>query len=115
VTQAIKQALDRVTRISGVRGALVVTGDDGLIVADAVMENIRGDAVAALAASFAGRMSRACYATGVGVPHFVQLQAANGTLLVMPAADVVIVVVADKDVNVGLVRLEMLHAAELVP
>jgi predicted regulator of Ras-like GTPase activity (Roadblock/LC7/MglB family) len=93
---------------------LVVTGDDGLIVADAVMDNVRGDAVAALAASLAVRMSRACRAAGVGAPHFIQLQAADGTLLAVPTADVVIVVVGDRDVNVGLVRLEMMHAAEMV-
>lgn len=115
MTLPIRQALDRITRVSGVRGALIVTGDDGLIVADAVMENVRREAVAPLAASLAGRMSRACRAAGVGAPQFVQMQAAGGTLLAMPAAEgVVIVVVGDKNVNVGLVRLEMQHAMETV-
>jgi predicted regulator of Ras-like GTPase activity (Roadblock/LC7/MglB family) len=111
----MKQAIDRITRVSGVRGALVVTGDDGLIVADAVMEDVRSHAVAALAASLMARMSRACHSAGVGPPHFVHLQSQNGTLLVMPASrEVVVVVVADRNVNVGMVRLEMHQALETV-
>ena len=111
----IQGALDRITRVSGVRGAIIVTGDDGLIVADAVMDNVRREAVAALAASLVVRMTRACKSAGIGPPKFVHLQSRKGTLLAMPTArDVVVVVVADREVNVGLVRLEMQQAAELV-
>lgn len=111
----IQQALDRITRVSGVRGAMIVTGEDGLIVADAVMDNVRREAVAALAASLAVRMTRACRSAGIGPPGFVHLQSREGTLLAMPTArDVVVVVVGDRKVNVGLVRLEMQQAVEIV-
>ena len=106
-------ALDSVTRIRGVRGALAVTGDDGLIVADALMEGVRGSAIAALAASIALKFGNAAQTTGVGAPHFYHLQAAEGTLLVVPGpTGVLVVVIGDPELNVGLVRLEMLRVAE---
>jgi predicted regulator of Ras-like GTPase activity (Roadblock/LC7/MglB family) len=115
VKDQLPVALDSVTRIRGVRGALVVTGDDGMIVAEALMEGVRGSAIAALAASIALRFGNAAQTTGVGAPHFYHLQAAEGTLLVLPGATgVLVVVIGDPEMNVGLVRLEMLRVAEVV-
>ncbi|OLC02379.1 MAG: hypothetical protein AUH78_12630 [Gemmatimonadetes bacterium 13_1_40CM_4_69_8] len=108
-------ALDLVTRVRGVRGAMLVSGDDGLVVAEQLMEGIKGVAVAALAASLASRLRRAMEAAGLGVSLFWHLQCDQGGLLVVPApSGVLIVAVAEPDVNVGLVRLELLRAAEAV-
>src|SRR5256885_1601186 len=41
-------ALGQITRVAGVRGAMLVSADDGLVVAEHLMEGIRGPAVAAL-------------------------------------------------------------------
>lgn len=115
MTSHIERSLDRITRVHGVRGALVVTSADGLIVADTVMDTVRREAVAALAASLTVRMTRACQAAGVGRQQFLHLQSAEGTLLAMPAGeDVVVVVVGERNLNVGLVRLEMQQAAETI-
>jgi predicted regulator of Ras-like GTPase activity (Roadblock/LC7/MglB family) len=109
------QALDLVTRVRGVRGAMVVAGDDGLVVAEQLMEGIRGSAVAALAASLASRLRRAMEAAGVGTSQFWHLQCDQGGLLVVPAASgVLLVAVAAPDVNIGMVRLELRRAAEAV-
>jgi predicted regulator of Ras-like GTPase activity (Roadblock/LC7/MglB family) len=106
-------ALDRITRVRGVRGAMVVSAEDGLVVADALMEGIRGNAVAALAGSLAARLGRAAVAAGAGQQRFVHLTAEGGTLLLLPAADgLLVVAVTDPEVNVGLARLEMQRAAE---
>jgi predicted regulator of Ras-like GTPase activity (Roadblock/LC7/MglB family) len=107
--------LDLITRVRGVRGAMLVAGDDGLVVAEQLMEGIKGAAVAALAASLAGRLRRAMEAAGVGAGVFWHLQAAQGALLVVPAASgIIVVAVAEPDINIGLVRLELLRAAEAV-
>ena len=104
------RVLDLVTRVRGVRGAMLVTGDDGLVVAEQLMEGIKGPAVAALAASLASRLRRALEAAGVGAGQFWHLQAEQGALLVVTAASgVLVVAVAEPDVNVGLVRLELLR------
>src|SRR5207247_678679 len=108
-------ALDLVTRVRGVRGAMLVSGEDGIVVAEQLMEGIKGGAVAALAASLAARLRRAIDAAGVGPTLFWHLQCDKGGLLVVPTpSGVRIVAVAEPDVNVGLVRLELLRAAEAV-
>ena len=107
------QALDLMTRVPGVRAAMLVSGDDGLIVAEQLMEGVKGSTVAALAASLASKLRRAMEAAGLGASMFWHLQAEQGALLVVPAASgILVVAVTDPTVNVGLVRLELLRAAE---
>ena len=113
MTTRFRRALDNITRVRGVRGAMLVAGDDGLIVAESLMGGVRGDAVAALAASLHKRFRQAMDAGAAGAPHFLHLQGDGGTLIVIPAPDgVLVVAVGDPNMNVGLVRLEMLRAAE---
>ena len=111
----VRRALDTITRVRGVHGALLVAGDDGLVIAETLMGGVDGKAVAALASSLAKRMRRSMEACNVGAPHFIHLQAAEGTLVMVPAPDgALVVTVGDVRMNVGLVRLEMLRAAEVL-
>ena len=92
-------------RVRGVRGALLVAGDDGLVIAEQLMEGIKGSALAALAASLGTKLRRAMEGAGVGAGQFWHLQAEQGALLAVPAdSGVLVVAVADPDVNVGLER-----------
>ena len=114
---AYARALDLVTQVRGVRGAMLVSRADGLVVAEQLMEGIKGGAVAALASSLAGRLHRAMLMAGLGPTHFWHLQCEQGALVVVPAGGetgMLVVAVADAEVNVGLVRLELLRAAEVV-
>ncbi|TLY53769.1 MAG: hypothetical protein E6K55_07410 [Gemmatimonadetes bacterium] len=114
-TAGYGQALDLITRVGGVRGAMLVSAEDGIVVAEQLMEGIKGTAVAALAASLSTRLRRAMEAAGVGASLFWHLQAEQGALLVVPTPNgILVVAVAEPDVNVGLVRLELLRAAEVV-
>jgi len=110
----VSKALDLITRVRGVRGAMLVSAEDGLVVAEQLMEGIKGGAVAALAASLAGRLRRAMEAAGTGTSVFWHLQAEQGAILVVPGGTggILVVAVAEPDVNIGLVRLELLRAAE---
>lgn len=116
----MSKALDLITRVRGVRGAMLVSAEDGLVVAEQLMEGIKGSAVAALAASLAGKLRRAMEAAGTGTSVFWHLQAEQGALLVVPGGGanteggILVVAVAEPDVNIGLVRLELLRAAEAV-
>jgi predicted regulator of Ras-like GTPase activity (Roadblock/LC7/MglB family) len=111
--ERMHDALDRITRVRGVQGAMVVSADDGLVVGEAVMEGIRANAVAALAASLAARLGRATTAADAGTQRFVHLEAEEGALLLMPGGDgLVIVAVTDRHVNLGLARLEMQRMVE---
>jgi predicted regulator of Ras-like GTPase activity (Roadblock/LC7/MglB family) len=109
------KALDLITRVRGVRGAMLVSADDGIVVAAQLVEGIKGAAVAALAASLATRLRRAMEAAGVGASRFSHLHCDQGALLLVPAeSGIMVVAVAEPDVNVGLVRLELLRAVEAV-
>jgi predicted regulator of Ras-like GTPase activity (Roadblock/LC7/MglB family) len=117
----MSKALDMITRVRGVRGAMLVSAEDGLVVAEQLMEGIKGGAVAALAASLAGRLQRAMQAAGTGTSVFWHLQAEQGAIFVVPGGrsaangeggGILVVAVAEPDVNIGLVRLELLRAAE---
>lgn len=115
MSSKFQSALEAVTRVRGVRGAMLVAGDDGLVVAESLMEGVRGNALAALAASLAQRFRRASERAACGQPQFIHLQASTGSLLAAPApSGMLLVIVADADINVGLARLEMLKAAEVV-
>jgi len=108
-----QRALENITRVRGVRGAMLVAGEDGLIVAESLMEGVKGKAVAALAASLANRFRRVAEASATGYLQFLHLQAFEGVILTVPAdSGVLVVALAEPKVNVGLVRLEMLRAAE---
>jgi predicted regulator of Ras-like GTPase activity (Roadblock/LC7/MglB family) len=110
-----RRLLDQVTHVRGVRGALLVAGEDGLVVAEAVMEGVRANAVAALTGSLARRIRRTADAAGAGYPQFVHLQAAAGVICIVPAADgTLVVAIADPNVNVGLLRLALLKVAEVM-
>jgi predicted regulator of Ras-like GTPase activity (Roadblock/LC7/MglB family) len=109
----LRDVLTDLTRIAGVRGVLIVSRDDGLVVADALMEGVDGPAVAALAASLAGRMRGVTAALGHPEPVMMHLAGTSGSLLAAPGqSGMLIVAVAAPDVNAGALRLGLLHAAE---
>ena len=108
----LADVLAALTRIAGVRGVLIVSRDDGLVVADALMEDVDGAAVAALAASLAGRMRGVTAALGHPEPVLMHLAGTTGSLLAVPArSGLLIVAVASPDVNAGELRLGLLDAA----
>lgn len=104
--------LEALTRLRGIRGALIVSGDDGLVVAESLIGGLKGGPLAAIAATLAGRATELAGRSGFGAPRFLHLQADDGALLVAPAADLLLVAVAGRDVPLGLLRLEMLRTAE---
>ena len=112
---SFQRVLDQITKVGGVRGALLVAGEDGLVVAESVMEGVRSNAVAALTGILARRMRRAADAAEVGFPQFVHLQMTGGAICAVPAADgTLVVALAEPQVNVGLLRIALLKAAQLI-
>lgn len=106
-------ALNALTGIPGVRGAMLANRDDGIVVSEALMEDVDSGALAALASSLARRLDTAAVTAQGGAAGFLHLQATNGALFVAPAgAELLLIVIADKGVNVGRARLEMTRVAE---
>lgn len=109
---SLSDALTDITRIPGVRGALVVSREDGLVVADALMEGVDGNAVAALAASLAARMRNVTTVLGQPEPVLLMLGGTEGILLLAPGrSGLLLVAVAGADVHVAELRLGVLAAA----
>jgi predicted regulator of Ras-like GTPase activity (Roadblock/LC7/MglB family) len=104
--------LDRVNAVRGVRGAVLVAADDGIVIAESLMEGVDGRAAAALVASLAMRLRRAAEAAGRRTPTFLHLQAERGSVLAAPCGmDLLLVAIVGPDANLGLARLELLDAA----
>jgi len=112
MSEHLIRSLDRLSRVRGVKGSMYVAAEDGLPVAQLLMEDVNGKALAAFAASLARKVSGASAATDSGRVKFIQMQAANGVLLICLGGDLLVAVIADAMVNVGLARLEMMRAAE---
>ena len=105
--------LGGLTRMRGVRGALLVSAEDGIPVAGAMQEDAQGPALSALAATLLARVRELTARTGHEPPRFLHLQAADGLLLLAPAhGDLIVVGVAGREALIGPVRLEMLRIAE---
>jgi predicted regulator of Ras-like GTPase activity (Roadblock/LC7/MglB family) len=109
------EVLDRLNRIKGVRGSMVVAAEDGLIVEDDLMVGVPGPAAAALVAALFRRARRSVAAASFGTASYLQVEGEDGLLFAAaPAAleDLLLVVIAESWVNVGLVRLEAQKAVE---
>lgn len=112
MTAAYRDALERVSSVRGVQGAMLVSASDGLVVAESLMEGVDGRAVAALAASLSGRLRRTTESAGLEPPRLIHLRAERGSVLAVPGPDdLVIVAVTRGDANIGLARLELLSSA----
>ena len=101
-----------ITRVRGVSGCMVVAEADGLIVGSVVEASMRGPAVAALAASLYRKARLSAGAAGFGAAAFMQLEAERGRVCAVGRNGLVLVAVAEPRANVGLIRVEMLRAAE---
>jgi predicted regulator of Ras-like GTPase activity (Roadblock/LC7/MglB family) len=106
------QAVERLSRVQGVRGALLVDAEAGLPVTAELADGVSGTAVAALAASLFRRTAMATDSAMFGKLGTVQLEADEGHVIAVGAGELIIVVIAARDAQLGLVRLECHRAAE---
>ena len=107
-----QQILREVTGIPGVRGALIVETAAGLPVLAELAEGVEGGAISALAASLFRRTTRAAQSAQFGSVRTLQLEAAQGHVIVANGGELLVVVVAEKAAQLGQVRLEAHRAAE---
>ena len=107
-----QQVLDDVTRLAGVRSALLVSLEDGLVVAESALEGQETEAAAALAARLAQRLGALTRALEHPPMTLLLLQASLGQLFAVGGGEgLLLVAVTDNDVNIGEIRLALLDAA----
>lgn len=112
MSERLSVTMDRLGRIPGVRGALVADAQAGLPVVAELAGDLAAPALAALAVSAFRRAERAPEAAALGSLETLQLEAERGHVIIAGAGDLVVVVVAEADAQLGLVRLEARRAAE---
>lgn len=115
MSSPFSETLSTLIRHRGVRGCLVVGQDDGLVVDSTLQFGVNGTTFAALTASLYRKARRAAQAAGFGEATFLELDAEHGRVCAVGGESLVLVVVAEPRLNVGLVRVAMLKAAESMP
>jgi predicted regulator of Ras-like GTPase activity (Roadblock/LC7/MglB family) len=104
--------LTPLTRLRGVRGCLVASEDDGIIVEASMRIGLEADVVAATAAALYRKARRCSEAAGLAAPAFLQLEAENGHVCAAGREGLVLVVVLEPRAQIGLIRAMMLQAVE---
>ena len=69
MTDVYSEALERLSRVPGVRGALIVETEAGVPVVAELAEGVDGSAIAALAASLFRRTTRAAHTASGSTPR----------------------------------------------
>jgi len=108
-------ALREVTGVPGVLGALIVSAEDGLVVAETAMEDLETADVAALAAALVTRAGRCAGAANAGSPATVYLVGEGGALVAVAGPEPLwLVAVARHDAELGRLRVLMRDFAGLL-
>ncbi len=108
------QAVDRLSRIPGVSGALIVDAEAGVPVVGELADEMVAPGVAALASSAFRRTRRATSEVDLGTLETLQVEAAGGHVFVVDAGPLLVVVVAESGAQLGRVRVEARKVAEML-
>jgi len=110
VTAALRETLGVLAAMPGVRAALAATTSDGLPAATVAAIDVDADALAAFATAVLTRTRRANASAGYGDTRHLSLDAEHGRLFVATEGELALVVLAERDVAAGLVRVALQRA-----
>lgn len=111
MSDVYSDAVQRLSRVSGVRGALIAEAGTGLPVVSELADDVGGPALAALATALFRRSAQAAESGSLGGLQSVQLETQDGHLLAVAAGELVLAVLATPDAQLGLIRMEAHRAA----
>lgn len=103
------EVLEELNRTSGVTGSMVV-GHDGIVIAADLDTRYEDETVGALAASITANVDKSLERLSEDKLAQITIEAANGKLFIASNSVGILVVTAEENINIGLVRLEMKHA-----
>jgi len=101
--------LEEINRTSGVTGSMVV-GHDGIVIAADLDTRFQDETVGALAASITANVNKSLERLSEEELSQITIEALHGKLFISSNETGILVVTADSEVNIGLIRLEMKHA-----
>lgn len=112
MTDAYRSTLERLSRVPGVRGALVVLADAGVPVVEELQPDVASAAVAALAAALFRRTSLAVESADFGALETLHLEAEGGQVVIGGAGELIVIALIDNDAQIGRARIEVARAAQ---
>jgi predicted regulator of Ras-like GTPase activity (Roadblock/LC7/MglB family) len=101
--------LEELNRTSGVSGSMLV-GRDGIVIASDLQAAMEDETVGALAASITANIQKSLSRLGQPQPQQITIEAENTKMFLADCDIGVLVVLTEKDANLGLVRLEVRNA-----
>ena len=108
----MNSVLKKINRINGVKGSLLVNRE-GMIVVSEVPEGIDENGISALASTIYINLESALKRLNFGVPNRLTISGEKGRILLFRIEDeLVLTVITRKDINMGLLKVELKDAAE---
>lgn len=101
--------LSELNKTSGIKGSMLV-GSDGIIIAADLDSQLEDETVGAMSASIVSSVAKAMERIKGEEPAQITVEADQGKLFLANAGVGILTVIADREVNIGLVRLEMKNA-----
>jgi predicted regulator of Ras-like GTPase activity (Roadblock/LC7/MglB family) len=109
----VRKIVEDLIRIDGVIGGLLV-GKDGLVVSSTLLEDEDAEVLGAMSAAMFGSVAKAAERIGIGMLRDTIIEATEGSIQLIEAEDLILVVIAERGVNLGMIRIEMRKAAKRV-
>lgn len=103
------QILEGLNKTSGITGSMVV-GNDGIVIAADLNNQIEEETIGALAASISTNIQKSLERMDSAPLKQVTIEADSAKLFFFDARVGILVVIAEPEVNIGLVRLEIKNA-----
>lgn len=103
------EVLSELNKTTGITGSMVV-GNDGIVIASDLQENLEDDTIGALAASITSNIHKSLQRLQTSPLKQVTIEADDAKLFFTDAGLGILVVTAEKEVNIGLIRLEIKNA-----
>jgi hypothetical protein len=101
--------LEELNKTSGITGSMLV-GRDGIVIASDLQASMEDETLGALAASITANVQKSLGRLGQNTPDQITIEAQNSKLFIADCGVGVLVVTAEKEANLGLVRLEVRNA-----
>ena len=109
----MRRIVEDLIRVEGVIGSLLV-GKDGLVVASTLLDEEDAEILGAMSAAVFGEIDKATRRIGVGSLVDSIIDAKDGSILLLEAKELILVVITQRIVNFGLVKMEMRRAAKRI-
>jgi uncharacterized protein len=109
----MRKIVEDLLRVEGVIGSLLV-GKDGLVVASTLLDTDDAEVLGAMSAAVYGEIDKSTKRIGVGTLVDAIIDAQDGSILLLEAKDLILVVITQRMVNLGLIKMEMRRAARRI-